>query len=803
MYGPGRPFLSGTVASIERWLSPLADWIESRIGVLNATSSQTIRNDIYYVRVDSTSGDVTITLPYATGHAGKQITVEKISSDANTVTLATLGSDTINGSATKTASSQYDFWTVIADGSTKWEIISVSPGIATTVTVSDAGGDTETFPLLGTAATGDLAPRTDAGLMYNATTNALTAGSFIGALTGNADTVTTNANLTGPITSVGNTTSVAAQTGTGSIFAMQAGPTFTGTLGGLHATFTGVVKADALSSSGSSAPAAGSSVEINYNIGMPLGIVRSFDRDGTVYTPIAIRGSTISLDIGATAKLSIAATGIATFAENPIMSSLTASQLVFTDASKGLVSGTDIPTATTIGSAYIYRAGGTDVAVADGGTGASTIGSNTQILFNDSDVVGADSDFTYTKSVGGLSITKGYAGQTGLYVQNMLGNALAAAAFTLQTDAGYVAFNVLSDTGAAGTASIVSTASGGLKVYTSGATTLSLGTNNDATHLVIGTTGIVTLSSAIVGPATATVFNTVSTTVNAFGAATTLNIGAATGTLTVANTTLAAKAGTFSTTLGVTGIATITSGANTGDSTWLPDLHAGWGTGGGYTASGPTNAAVGILSEGTKSGGGWKNAGLFSVKTSTLAATGSYWALGAVGNQDDASNVNDVYAMYAEVWKQASGSATANGRAQGFELSINNLYNGAAATHPYSSSPVGLVEGQRIYAQTLGASTRYAASTGLMIGGDGTSGATFQTGLIFNEYAASATNRAISMAEGHTINWHTSAGGITPVLTLGNTSGSLVVTGGLKVTGLAGTGSRTVVADANGILSAP
>ena len=37
----------------------------------------------------------------------------------------------------------------------------------------------------------------------------------------------TNANLTGPITSVGNATSVAAQTGTGSVFVMQASPTLT------------------------------------------------------------------------------------------------------------------------------------------------------------------------------------------------------------------------------------------------------------------------------------------------------------------------------------------------------------------------------------------------------------------------------------------------------------------------------------------------------------------------------------------------------------------------------------------------
>ena len=62
----------------------------------------------------------------------------------------------------------------------------------------------------------------------------------------------------------------------------------------------------------------------------------------------------------------------------------------------------------------------------------------------------------------------------------------------------------------------------------------------------------------IVGTATQGVFNTVSTTVNAFGAATTLNLGAATGTATVNNTTLAAKAITASTTLVVTGTSTLT-----------------------------------------------------------------------------------------------------------------------------------------------------------------------------------------------------------------------------------------------------
>lgn len=58
------------------------------------------------------------------------------------------------------------------------------------VTFADAGGDTTTFVALGTSATGNLSPATDAGLSYNATTNALTATTFIGGLTGNASTAT-------------------------------------------------------------------------------------------------------------------------------------------------------------------------------------------------------------------------------------------------------------------------------------------------------------------------------------------------------------------------------------------------------------------------------------------------------------------------------------------------------------------------------------------------------------------------------------------------------------------------------------
>jgi hypothetical protein len=42
--------------------------------------------------------------------------------------------------------------------------------------------------------------------------------------------------------------------------------------------------------------------------------------------------------------------------------------------------GTDLPTATTVGSGYIYRAGGTDVPYTDGGTGISTYPKRTIFL---------------------------------------------------------------------------------------------------------------------------------------------------------------------------------------------------------------------------------------------------------------------------------------------------------------------------------------------------------------------------------------------------------------------------------------
>ena len=91
-------------------------------------------------------------------------------------------------------------------------------GAASEVTVADESSDTTCFPLFTTAATGNLPPKSGTNLTFNSNTGALTATSFVGALTGN---------VTGNVT--GNTSGTAA-TVTG---AAQSNITSLGTLTGL------------------------------------------------------------------------------------------------------------------------------------------------------------------------------------------------------------------------------------------------------------------------------------------------------------------------------------------------------------------------------------------------------------------------------------------------------------------------------------------------------------------------------------------------------------------------------------------
>ena len=123
--------------------------------------------------------------------------------------------------------------------------------VPNTITVADST-DTTSFIAMFDSATGDLAPRTDAGITYNAGTGMLTATGFTGPLTGNVtgNASGTSATVTGAtqaaITTVANVTTVGAlnagsiTSGFGSIDVGSSAITTTGTIttGNLSVTGT-------------------------------------------------------------------------------------------------------------------------------------------------------------------------------------------------------------------------------------------------------------------------------------------------------------------------------------------------------------------------------------------------------------------------------------------------------------------------------------------------------------------------------------------------------------------------------------
>ena len=75
----------------------------------------------YALIVDTSAGNVTITLPPAASSSGT-ILVFKKSSASNTVTIQANASETIDGANTQTITAQYGSLRIICDG-TKWWII--------------------------------------------------------------------------------------------------------------------------------------------------------------------------------------------------------------------------------------------------------------------------------------------------------------------------------------------------------------------------------------------------------------------------------------------------------------------------------------------------------------------------------------------------------------------------------------------------------------------------------------------------------------------------------------------------------
>jgi hypothetical protein len=215
------------------------------------------------IRVTTTAGAVTITLPLISGQSdGFKIAVVKWSSDANAVTVARSGSDTINGATSYSIATQYSSATFVADFETnQWFAVSglsgattgsgsivlaTSPTIITPVISSIVNTGTLTLPtstdtLVGRATTDTLTNKTLTTPVISSISNTgtVTLPTSTDTLVGRATTDTlTNKTLTNPtVTNYVETVVAIGNSGTSQTLSLTNGTVQTVTMTG-NCTFT-------------------------------------------------------------------------------------------------------------------------------------------------------------------------------------------------------------------------------------------------------------------------------------------------------------------------------------------------------------------------------------------------------------------------------------------------------------------------------------------------------------------------------------------------------------------------------------
>jgi len=90
--------------------------------VKQISSSYTCTDSDRVLLIDASGGAVSVYLPSAGQVRNKLFTVVKIDSSGNAVTLTPAGSETINGSSSKSLSAQWDKTEVVSDGSNWVEV---------------------------------------------------------------------------------------------------------------------------------------------------------------------------------------------------------------------------------------------------------------------------------------------------------------------------------------------------------------------------------------------------------------------------------------------------------------------------------------------------------------------------------------------------------------------------------------------------------------------------------------------------------------------------------------------------------
>ena len=101
----------------------IADQETSHVQTVIGNFTPGIVNSSIYANANAAS--FTVTLPDASGYKGKKFIIKKTDSSANTVTIATTNSQTIDGASTQVLTGQYGILTVQSDGS-NWNIIAAN-----------------------------------------------------------------------------------------------------------------------------------------------------------------------------------------------------------------------------------------------------------------------------------------------------------------------------------------------------------------------------------------------------------------------------------------------------------------------------------------------------------------------------------------------------------------------------------------------------------------------------------------------------------------------------------------------------
>lgn len=192
-----------------------------------------------------------------------------------------------------------DMALMLSKGAGNWKCVyytrasGYSIAAAPSVTVANEASDTTCFPLFVTAATGDLAAKTNASLLFNSSTGAL--GLASGAV--GTPTIYLNGETTTGLYRIGANNHGYAISGAKVLDIAAAG------LG-----VTGYVTATGFQSTSNATAAAGSGVEV---LGGASGIVQAYNRTGSAYLNLALDGLAVSIKQSGTNVGVFSSTGLA------------------------------------------------------------------------------------------------------------------------------------------------------------------------------------------------------------------------------------------------------------------------------------------------------------------------------------------------------------------------------------------------------------------------------------------------------------------------------------------------------------